>query len=50
MSTELSEIFELCDRIAVIYKGAFMGIYRHDELTTERIGLLMAGYKEEKGA
>ena len=49
VSTELSEIFELCDRIAVIYKGAFMGIYRHDELTTERIGLLMAGYKEEEG-
>lgn len=50
VSTELSEIFELCDRIAVIYKGAFMGIYFHDELTTEKIGLLMAGYKEEKGA
>ena len=49
VSTELSEIFELCDRIAVIYKGAFMGIYHHDELTTERIGLLMAGYKEEEG-
>jgi len=27
-----------------------MGIYRHDELTTERIGLLMAGYKEGKEA
>ena len=50
VSTELSENFELCDRIAVIYKGAFMGIYRHDELTTERIGLLMAGYKEGKEA
>lgn len=50
VSTELSEIFQLCDRIAVIYKGAFMGIYPHGELTTERIGLLMAGYKEEKGA
>ena len=50
VSTELSEIFELCDRIAVIYKGAFMGIYRHDALTTERIGLLMAGYKEGKEA
>ena len=50
VSTELSEIFELCDQIAVIYKGAFMGIYRHDELTTERIGLLMAGYKEGKEA
>lgn len=50
VSTELSEIFQLCDRIAVIYKGSFMGIYDHDKLNTERIGLLMAGYKEEKEA
>lgn len=50
VSTELSEIFELCDRIAVIYKGSFMGIFSHDELTTERIGLLMAGYREERRA
>lgn len=50
VSTELSEIFELCDRIAVIYKGSFMGIYHHDELTTEKIGLLMAGYSDERGA
>ncbi|MEY8353711.1 ABC transporter ATP-binding protein [Lachnospiraceae bacterium 54-53] len=48
VSTELSEIFRLCDRIAVIYKGSFMGIYGHDQLTTDRIGLLMAGYKEER--
>ncbi|MEG1458335.1 MAG: ABC transporter ATP-binding protein [Acetivibrio sp.] len=47
VSTELSEIFDLCDRIAVIYKGCFMGIYNHDELTTEKIGLLMAGYTGE---
>lgn len=44
VSTELSEIFELSDRIAVIYKGSLMGIYNHNELTTEKIGLLMAGY------
>ena len=48
VSTELSEIFELCDRIAVMYKGRIMGIYRGEELTTEKIGLLMAGYSEEK--
>lgn len=47
VSTELSEIFKLCDRIAVIYKGSFMGIYGHDQLTTEKTGLLMAGYQEE---
>lgn len=47
VSTELSEIFDLSDRVAVIYKGSLMGIYRHDELTTEKIGLLMAGYTIE---
>ncbi|KUO67716.1 MAG: heme ABC transporter ATP-binding protein [Clostridia bacterium BRH_c25] len=47
VSTELSEIFELSDRIAVIYKGSLMGIYRNGELTTEKIGLLMAGYTVE---
>ena len=50
ISTELSEIFEMCDRIAVMHNGRFMGIYRNGELTTERIGLLMAGVKEEGGA
>ncbi|MBQ0037151.1 MAG: ABC transporter ATP-binding protein [Clostridiales bacterium] len=43
VSTELSEIFEMCDRIAVMHNGRFMGIYRNGELTTEQIGLLMAG-------
>jgi len=44
VSTELSEIFTLSDRIAVLYKGRIMGIYRNGELNTEKIGLLMAGY------
>ena len=43
VSTELSEIFGLCDRIAVMYKGRFMGIYNNGDLTTAQIGLLMAG-------
>lgn len=47
ISTELSEIFEMCDRIAIMYKGAIMGIYHNGELTTEEIGLLMAGVKKE---
>ena len=45
VSTELSEIFALSDRIAVIYKGKMMGIYKNGELTTDEIGLLMAGYE-----
>ena len=48
VSTELSEIFSLSDRIAVLYKGKIMGIYKNSELTTEKIGLLMAGYQPDK--
>lgn len=48
ISTELSEIFSLSDRIAVMYKGEFVGIYKNSELDTEKIGLLMAGYAGEK--
>ncbi|HJB29759.1 MAG TPA: ABC transporter ATP-binding protein [Candidatus Blautia faecavium] len=50
VSTELSEIFALSDRIAVMYKGRIMGIYNNGELTTEKIGLLMAGYQPEEEA
>ncbi len=48
ISTELSEILEICDRIAVMYKGRFMGIYPNGALTTAQIGLLMAGISAEK--
>ncbi len=47
ISTELSEIFEMADSIAVMYKGKLMGIYKNGELSIEKIGLLMAGYTEE---
>lgn len=47
VSTELSEIFGLCDRIGVIYKGELQGIYYPDDLTPEKIGLLMSGYKND---
>lgn len=48
VSTELTEIFELCNRIAVMYKGKFMGIYENSELDTAKIGLLMAGISEQE--
>lgn len=48
VSTELSEIFALADRIAVLYKGKIQGIYKASELSTEKIGLLMAGYNDNK--
>lgn len=46
VSTELSEIFELSDRILIMYRGRSMGIFERGELTTERIGLLMAGVSD----
>ena len=47
VSTELSEVFALSDRIAVICEGKFMGIFRNGDLTTEQIGMLMAGVPME---
>ncbi|MCC6030013.1 MAG: ABC transporter ATP-binding protein, partial [Candidatus Korarchaeum sp.] len=43
ISSDLDEVFELCDRIAVIYEGKFVGIERSENLTLERLGLLMGG-------
>ena len=48
ISTELSEIFALCDRIAVMYKGRMMGIYENGSRSAAQIGLLMAGISEEQ--
>lgn len=49
ISTELSEIFALSDRIAVLYKGVVQGVFDRSEIDTEKIGLLMAGYAVDKG-
>jgi ABC-type uncharacterized transport system ATPase subunit len=43
VSTELDEIMELSDRIAVMYRGEIVAIVNADEATKEQIGLLMAG-------
>jgi general nucleoside transport system ATP-binding protein len=43
VSEDLEEIFELCDRIAVIFKGEFMGILDANDERMSDIGLMMAG-------
>jgi simple sugar transport system ATP-binding protein len=43
VSEDLEEIFELCDRIAVMFQGEFMGILNSDDLRLNDIGLMMAG-------
>ena len=48
ISAELTDIFQLCDRIAVLYKGEVMALRKNEEFTKESIGLLMAGQKGAK--
>ncbi len=43
VSEDLEEIFELCDRIAVIFEGSFMGILDSGDSRLKEIGLMMAG-------
>jgi len=43
VSTELDEIMQLADRIAVMFRGKILTILKADEVTKEELGLLMAG-------
>jgi simple sugar transport system ATP-binding protein len=43
ISTDLNEVISLSNRIAVIYEGRLMDVLSKEELSTERLGLLMAG-------
>ena len=44
ISSELDEVMELADRIAVIYKGEIVGVVDSD-VSREKLGLMMAGIK-----
>jgi simple sugar transport system ATP-binding protein len=43
ISTELEDLFDLCDRILVIYEGRVVGELPPDRGRREELGLLMAG-------
>jgi len=45
VSADLDEILLLSDRIAIMYDGRFLDIVRPNEVTEERLGLLMGGIK-----
>lgn len=45
ISSDLSEIMNLSDRIAVMYKGKIVDIVNAQETTASELGLLMAGIK-----
>lgn len=43
ISEDLDEVFQISDRVLVIYEGQVMGIVRAEEANLEEIGLMMAG-------
>ena len=45
VSEDLEEIMSLSDRIAVMFRGKFMGILDASKATVEEIGMMMAGIK-----
>ncbi len=47
VSSDLDEILSVADRVAVMYRGAIVGVLSAEESTRERVGLLMAGMKRE---
>lgn len=48
ISTELSEILRLSDRIAVLFKGRVIDIVNRGETSIEQLGMLMAGIPVNK--
>jgi simple sugar transport system ATP-binding protein len=47
ISSELSEVMSLSDRIAVMYKGNIIGIVNSKDTSTTELGLLMAGITDK---
>lgn len=48
ISEDLDEVLALCDRVAPIYEGRFMGFVPRDEVKREQIGAMMAGLRLEE--
>lgn len=48
ISAELTDIRQLSDRIAVLYKGEVLALKKNEDFSTEAIGLLMAGQRESE--
>jgi len=47
ISEDLDEIFNVADRIAVIFQGEIMGTFQTRDVSREVVGLLMAGAKDK---
>jgi len=47
ISEDLEELFQLCDRLAVMYEGRLMDTVPIQQATVRQVGLLMAGVEAE---
>jgi simple sugar transport system ATP-binding protein len=45
ISEDLTELLSLSDRMAVMYKGEFVGVFNPSLVTIEDVGLMMTGVK-----
>ena len=45
ISSELEELFELSDRVGVIYRGSLLEVFSRDDFDRETVGRLMLGIK-----
>ncbi|OQA92257.1 MAG: Galactose/methyl galactoside import ATP-binding protein MglA [Elusimicrobia bacterium ADurb.Bin231] len=43
VSEDLEELFQLCNRIAVMFRGRFMGVIDHQHIDMDKIALWMTG-------
>jgi ABC-type uncharacterized transport system ATPase subunit len=50
ISEELSELFDVTDRIAVMFKGRVMGLFETQDADLETVGLLMGGQTKQPAA
>jgi simple sugar transport system ATP-binding protein len=49
VSLELDEVFELSDRILVMYEGAITGSFNARDVDAAMLGLYMSGHKRQEG-
>ncbi len=47
---DLDSLLEVSDRVAVLFRGKIMGVFPNDNLSPEKLGLLMAGEADNGGA
>ena len=49
LSSDLAELLELADRIAVMYEGRLNGIFHASETNERELGLYMTGFQKQHG-